>query len=160
MLARPLYGPDVEARLAAVLLAAETAVESKTLDTPDAALDVIYPLLAGREEEALVVIAVDRLVRFIDSTVLTIGSSAHTVVDPAQILRWVLTRAQPAHGFVIAHNHPSGDPTPSAQDREVTSRVAAAADAVDLRFLDHLVVTNDRRAWRSFRVEGLLLASR
>ena len=57
---------------------------------------------------------------------------------------------------MIAHNHPSGDPTPSAQDREVTTRVARAGAAVGLPLLDHLVLTDDRHAWRSFAADGAI----
>jgi enoyl-CoA hydratase/carnithine racemase len=48
--------------------------------------------------------------------------------------------------FAVAHNHPSGDPTPSIPDRQATARLREAAEAVGLRFLDHVVVTDD--AWR------------
>jgi DNA repair protein RadC len=47
--------------------------------------------------------------------------------------------------FAVAHNHPSGDPSPSASDRRVTTRLREAADTVGVRFLDHVVVTDG--AW-------------
>jgi hypothetical protein len=48
--------------------------------------------------------------------------------------------AHKASGFILAHNHPSGDPTPSSHDRELTQAVKAAAAAVGIRFLDHLII--------------------
>ena len=55
---------------------------------------------------------------------------------------------------VMAHNHPSGDPSPSAADRAVTRRLARALDALDVELFDHLVLAAD--AVTSFRVLGLL----
>jgi DNA repair protein RadC len=59
-----------------------------------------------------------------------------------------------AAAVVIAHNHPSGDATPSAADREATRLLARALDALGIRLLDHLVVT--RTGFSSFRALGLL----
>ncbi len=57
-------------------------------------------------------------------------------------------------GVILAHNHPSGDPTPSAADRQVTRRLALAAEAIDLAVLDHLVIAG--RQCASMRAMGLL----
>ncbi|RYY23932.1 MAG: DNA repair protein [Sphingomonadales bacterium] len=59
-----------------------------------------------------------------------------------------------AVAVVIAHNHPSGDSTPSIADREATRRLARALDGLGIRLLDHLVVT--RNGFSSFRALGLL----
>lgn len=58
------------------------------------------------------------------------------------------------HAMVIAHNHPSGDPTPSAADRRATARIADIADALGIALHDHLVFAS--RDCRSFRALGLL----
>jgi DNA repair protein RadC len=49
-----------------------------------------------------------------------------------------------AVGIILAHNHPSGDITPSAEDRAVTSRIVEAATMLGLRMLDHLIVSDER----------------
>jgi DNA repair protein RadC len=59
-----------------------------------------------------------------------------------------------ACGLVMAHNHPSGDPTPSQADREATRRLARALDPLGIRLLDHLVVA--ARGITSFRSLGFL----
>ncbi|MBX3565731.1 MAG: DNA repair protein [Sphingomonas sp.] len=59
-----------------------------------------------------------------------------------------------AVAVVIAHNHPSGDSTPSAADREATRRLARALDGLGIRLLDHLVIS--RNGFSSFRALGLL----
>jgi DNA repair protein RadC len=55
---------------------------------------------------------------------------------------------------ILYHNHPSGDPTPSREDREFTRRLATASEAVGVRLLDHIVV--GREGCVSFREAGLL----
>jgi DNA repair protein RadC len=59
-----------------------------------------------------------------------------------------------ASGVVMAHNHPSGDATPSAADRDVTRMLARALDPLGIRLIDHLVIT--RSGMTSFRALGLL----
>lgn len=59
-----------------------------------------------------------------------------------------------AHAIVVAHNHPSGDPTPSAEDCRATARLAQVADALGIALRDHLVFAKGN--WRSFRALGLL----
>lgn len=59
-----------------------------------------------------------------------------------------------ATAVVMVHNHPAGDPTPSAADRAVTRRLLAALEALDVRLIDHIVLAGPRRA--SMRGMGLL----
>ncbi len=75
--------------------------------------------------------------------------------DP-EIYRGTLDRAvvEPRAGLILYHNHPSGDPSPSREDREFTRRVAAAAEALGVRLVDHVVVGRDGCV--SFREAGLL----
>ena len=73
-------------------------------------------------------------------------------VEPREILRRALLGK--AAGVILYHNHPSGDPTPSREDREFTRRLAAASEAVGVRLIDHIVV--GREGCVSFREAGLL----
>jgi len=79
-----------------------------------------------------------------------------TVDQSVVYVRKVIERAlaHKASGFILAHNHPSGDPTPSTHDRELTQAVKAAAAAVGIRFLDHLIIGD--AAPFSFKANGLL----
>ncbi|HEY3204209.1 MAG TPA: DNA repair protein RadC [Thermoanaerobaculia bacterium] len=80
------------------------------------------------------------------------GTLDRAVVEPREILRRALIGK--AAGVILYHNHPSGDPTPSREDREFTRRLAAAAESVGIRLLDHIVV--GREGCVSFREAGLL----
>lgn len=79
------------------------------------------------------------------------------IVDQSVVyVRKVIERAlaHKASGFILAHNHPSGDCTPSSQDREITQALKAAAATVGVRFLDHLIIGDDLPF--SFKATGLL----
>ncbi|MET0621321.1 MAG: DNA repair protein RadC [Thermoanaerobaculia bacterium] len=80
------------------------------------------------------------------------GTLDRAVVEPREILRRALVGK--AAAVILYHNHPSGDPTPSREDREFTRRLASAAEAVGVRLLDHIVV--GREGCVSFREAGLL----
>jgi DNA repair protein RadC len=72
-------------------------------------------------------------------------------------LRPVITRG--AYGFVLIHNHPSGDPSPSRADEMVTRRLVEAAELMQVKFLDHVIIgrpSPGRAAFYSFRSAGLI----
>lgn len=109
---------------------------------PADASAVVRPYLAGREEEALVCAALDRRRGVVDVGVLTVGSDAFTIVDARQVYRWALTRKRPCAAIILAHNHPSGDPTPSTQDIDVTERAHRAGRVLGIPLLDHVIVVD------------------
>lgn len=142
--------PDLAAR---VLALSEPAPPSVT--SPQEALKLLVPLCVGYEHERLVVVALDRRKRVVDSTVLTTGSDAFTIVDPKQVYRWALTRARPASSILVAHNHPSGDPTPSDADLVVTRRLDAAGRTLGIILVDHIII-GDAQAYTSLRERGYI----
>lgn len=66
------------------------------------------------------------------------GSDSQTIVDPRRVMRPAVQLGAPA--VIVAHNHPSGDPTPSEADVDVTRRLREAGDVLGIRLLDHLVI--------------------
>ena len=100
---------------------------------------LMSPYLVGREDEALVAVALNNG-NVVGIKMLTTGNDIFTIVCVRQILRWVLTRRRPAQAFALAHCHPSGSTEPSEMDWTVTRVVHAGAEAIGLAFVDHLVV--------------------
>jgi DNA repair protein RadC len=137
------------------LLAAEQPTTSVSTAEEGAAL--LMPHLLGHEAERLVVAALDRRYRVIDTETLTIGSDGFTIVCPKSILRWALTRKRLPSALIIGHNHPSGDATPSPQDIEVTRRIEAACRVVGIPLVDHIVVGGPNK-WTSFAKQGRIVA--
>ncbi|MFT5683975.1 MAG: DNA repair protein RadC [Myxococcota bacterium] len=84
---------------------------------------------------------------------LTTGNDMHTIVDPRQIFRTAVRSG--AAGIIIAHNHPSGDPTASSADLSVTRRLAEAGQVIGIELLDHLILGSDR--YVSLAEQGVLV---
>lgn len=99
---------------------------------------------------ALYLTARNRLLR--DDPEIYRGTLDRAVVEPREILKRALLLN--AASLILYHNHPSGDPTPSREDREFTRRVTAAAESIGVRVLDHVVV--GREGCVSFREAGLM----
>jgi DNA repair protein RadC len=106
-------------------------------DTADIA-DVVRPWLAGARRERVAVVVCDTALRVRRAFVITEGSTDQCLVPIRDILTAVLLHDGTA--FAVAHNHPSGETTPSVADEQVTWSLSAAAQATGLDFLGHLVV--------------------
>ncbi len=107
--------------------------------------DVAMRELAGLRRERVLVLVCDAANRLRRTVVVSEGSIDRSLVPTREILNAVLRHD--GRAFALAHNHPSGDPNPSAADREATAAVAAAAKVVGLRFLGHVVIAGD--SWES-----------
>ena len=90
--------------------------------------------------------------QLIEDAVLGLGTVNHTPVYPREVVKRALDLH--ATAIILVHNHPSGDPTPSKADIEMTREVKQAATALGIVLHDHVVVGNG--AWVSLRKEGLL----
>ena len=113
---------------------------ARLLSTRDIAA-VAAPLLHGRARERLVVISCDAALRVLGADPVADGAADMTIFPLREIIVAVLRRD--GLSFALAHNHPSGDATASPEDVAATREVAAAAATAGLRFLDHIVVTED-----------------
>jgi DNA repair protein RadC len=80
------------------------------------------------------------------------GTVNHTPVYPREVVKRALELA--ATAIILVHNHPSGDPTPSREDIEMTREIKTAAGTLGILLHDHIIVGNG--SWLSFRKEGLL----
>ena len=129
------------------------APRSKTLlrSTGDAAA-YFQAKLKGLPEEEVHVAFVNAKNAVTATECLQRGIVDQSVVYVRKVIERAL--AHKASGFILAHNHPSGDPTPSPQDREITQALKAAAATVGIRFLDHLIIGDG--APFGFKAVGLL----
>ncbi len=130
-----------------------TRKETQTLKSAYDAVDVLRPHMGG-DAEKLAAIFLDRRQNVIAVRTLTKGNDAHTIVDPKQVLRMALQLG--ASGAILGHNHPSGDPTPSSADVDVTARCSKAFEIVGIELLDHVVMIEDGVRWTSLREQGLM----
>jgi len=97
--------------------------------------------LAGLRRERVIVFVCDRRSRLVSEVRLTEGSANRSLLDVREVMNAVLRHD--GESFALAHNHPSRDVQPSQNDVEATQSVAYAAKTIGLRFLGHVIVTDD-----------------
>lgn len=132
--------------------AARERMHARILDSPHTIHACFSPQLQHLAHEQVMVAVVDCRLRVLSTHLISIGSVNESIAHPRDIIRPIVARG--AHGFVLVHNHPSGDPSPSSADDEVTRRVLAAAELMQLRFVDHVIIgryEDERSPWFSFR---------
>ena len=124
--------------------------DGERCDTPELAAAALAPHFAHLERECLCVALVSRKQRLVAVTPIYTGSVAGTPVRIAELFTEAIRRQTP--GIVMAHNHPSGDPTPSADDIRTTRDAAQAGRLLGIEVVDHLVFGAAR--WVSLRRIG------
>jgi DNA repair protein RadC len=125
------------------------------LDAPSAIVDFLRMTVGASREENFQVLFLNARFELQAAEVLQTGTVDQAVVYPRKVIERAL--AHNAVGLVLVHNHPSGNLQPSPQDVALTRRLTRAAEGVDLRVHDHLIVTRDGHY--SFREAGLIKAS-
>ncbi len=143
----PGIGPARAVRLHAALHAGQRIARSNrrepaTIRSPEDAWHLLRPNLEALEHEELHALYMTRRNVVVALRPLTRGSDIQTIMDPRQVFRPAVQCG--AAGVIIAHNHPSGDPTPSSTDISATHRLAAAGRVLGVELLDHLILGSGR----------------
>jgi DNA repair protein RadC len=136
-------GPAKFAQLQAVLELARRALAEElqtgtVLNSPQGVRQYLQLLLSNKSYESFVVLFLDVKNRLIATEELFRGTLTHTSVYPREILKAALLHN--AASIILAHNHPSGTPDPSAADRTLTQVLKQALHLIDIRVLDHFIV--------------------
>jgi len=98
--------------------------------------------------EEVVLILLNRANEFIGFSKIGMGGTSGAVIDPKMV--FTIALQSNAHGIILAHNHPSGNKKPSKADREITERLRSGAELLDLRLLDHLIISGTDDQYYSF----------
>ncbi|ECD0910666.1 DNA repair protein RadC [Salmonella enterica subsp. enterica serovar Poona] len=140
----PLFATTLPASAQQTIREALTLLESQ-LREPGAAFtsshavrDWLRLQLSTLEREEFMVLYLNNQHRLLAHETLFTGTVNRTEVHPREVLKRALHFN--AAAVILAHNHPSGDPAPSPEDRTITERLVQALNLVDIRLLDHLVV--------------------
>lgn len=133
------------ARLAAAFELGRRAVEHTrhrhNLSRPEDVFQHVAPRLAGLVQEVFLVIGIDVRNALLEVVEVARGTVNGVDVHPREVFRPLVRMA--AAAAVVVHNHPSGDPTPSQEDLELTRRLRAVGELVGIPILDHVVVGSD-----------------
>lgn len=108
--------------------------------------------LADLAQENVRVLLLDSARRLIAAPTIYIGTINLSVMRVAEVYREAIARSSPA--IILVHNHPSGDPTPSPEDVELTRALESAGKLLDIAFVDHIII--GRQGWVSLRELGFL----
>ena len=111
-----------------------------------------YPLLRDRRKEVFKVLLLDTKHTVIRDVTVSEGSLTASIVHPREVFNEAVRES--AAAVIFLHNHPSGDPQPSGEDRTLTIRLRAAGEILGITVLDHVIIGDGR--YFSFSDEGLM----
>jgi len=137
---------------AALRLAKGEVMRRPVLNNWDRVIDYLTMILAHERIEEFHVLFLDSRLHLLADEVMGRGTINHAPVYPREVMKRALELQ--AAALILAHNHPSGDPTPSRDDIAMTRELQRAAQVLKIAIHDHVVVAGDR--WVSFHQQGLL----
>ena len=117
------------------------------------AASILRPHFAGLDREHFLVVGLDAKHRVIGLNLVSVGSLSLAIVHPREVFKPLILMN--ASAWICAHNHPSGDVTPSSEDRVLTKRLREAGELLGITLLDHLILANENSY--SFADQGWLV---
>lgn len=157
----PGIGPAKAVQLVAAFglgqrLAQETLAREK-IDSPELVYELLAPEMRSLHKESLRVILLDTRYHLLRIQEVSLGSVNESIAHPRDVFRPAVISS--AYAVIVVHNHPSGDPSPSQSDHSLTRRLAEAAELLQIKLLDHIIIgapTEGRAAYFSFKEAGVL----
>lgn len=137
-------------------LARETLTKSK-IDSPELVYQLLGPEMRALNRESLRVILLDTRYHLMRIEEISLGSLNESIAHPREIFRPALIYS--AYALIVAHNHPSGDPSPSEADHRLTRRLSEAARLLQISLLDHVIIGSpdgEKPSFYSFKEAGIL----
>ncbi len=137
----------------------QQAGESPLLESADLVAAYFAPHVAGLQVEKFWVLCLNRKNRLLKRVEISSGTASNSLVHPREVFREAIREG--ALAIIGVHNHPSGDPTPSAADLSVTRQLREAAKTIGIELIDHVIIGQKNRdpaglGFYSFRHAGLL----
>jgi DNA repair protein RadC len=157
LLRSPGVGPTKAGRLIAALeLGSRAAREERPpvsrIREPEDVVRLFDNRLRDLQVEEFHLVALDSQSQVLREVLITRGLLNSSLVHPREVFRAAIAEA--AAGIIVVHNHPSGDPTPSAEDRAATKQLVSAGRLLDIPLYDHVIIAGDR--FVSLATAGLL----
>ena len=157
LLRSPGIGPTKAGRLLAAFelgsrIAREERPAAPRIREPEDVIRLFGTRLRDLQVEEFHLLALDSQSQVLREVLITRGLLNSSLVHPREVFRPAIAEA--AAGIIVVHNHPSGDPTPSAEDRAATKQLSSAGQLLDVPLYDHVIIAGDR--FVSFAAAGLL----
>ena len=134
-------------------LADTPAAERKTFQCAEDVQRFFMDRMRFLDREFFDVLMVDVKGGAIACETVSIGDLSSSITHPREVFRGAVRRG--AYGVIFAHNHPSGDPSPSREDIDTTIRLCEAGQILGIQVLDHIIIGNGRSV--SLRAEGIIV---
>ncbi|QSQ10469.1 hypothetical protein H0A61_02877 [Koleobacter methoxysyntrophicus] len=155
-----IFGVGLSAPESARLIAAlelskrrkTTDIGSKKLTSPVAVYELLREEMAFLEQEKFCALYLNSKHKLIKTKTISVGTLNTAVISPREVYQQALRSN--AAAVVAVHNHPSGDPTPSREDKDVTKRLAEAGKILNVSFLDHIIIGSS--GFCSLKEEGVI----
>ncbi len=112
------------------------------IHSPEDVYRRIYPGLRGQKKEKFIELCLDTKNHVIKEDIISIGSLNANIVHPREVFKTAL--AESAAHIIVAHNHPSGDPSPSKEDIEITKKLVETGKIMGIEVLDHIIIGEGR----------------
>ncbi len=136
---------------------AREALTREKIDSPDLVYNLLAPEMRALHKESLRVILLDTRYHLLRIQEVSLGSVNESIAHPRDVFRPAVISS--AYAVIVAHNHPSGDPSPSQSDHSLTRRLAQAAELLQIKLLDHIIIgapAEGRLPYFSFKEAGVL----
>lgn len=148
------YSVELQGKLSVLVQEDSVNYETMPLNNPEKIAGMMNAIfrLSQKAEEYVYIIALNTKCRPVGVFMLTKGTVDRSLISPREIfVRMFLCGA---NCFVMVHNHPSGDPSPSTEDRNMTRKIKECCQLVSVNLLDHIIIAED--GYYSFNDSGLL----
>ncbi len=133
-------------------VATKAALQYDTINSPADAAAILMPQLRYEMREHFIVLLMDMKNHVIAMPTISIGGLSASLVHPREVFREAVRHS--AATVILAHNHPSGDPAPSMEDRNVTNQMVKAGDVMGIPVVDHIIIGDNK--FISFKELGML----
>ena len=136
---------------------AREALMREKIDSPELVYDLLAAEMRALHKESLRVILLDTRYHLLRIQEVSLGSVNESIAHPRDVFRPAVISS--AYAVIVAHNHPSGDPSPSQSDHSLTRRLAEAAELLQIKLLDHIIIgapAEGRLPYFSFKEAGVL----
>lgn len=133
-------------------IASSFRLETRSISSPRDVADYLMEEMRYYQKEYFKAVFLNTKNQVISTDIISIGSLNSSIVHPREIFSAAVKKASAS--LILVHNHPSGDPTPSREDIEVTKRIVQAGEIIGVSVLDHLIIGEGR--YYSFRESGLI----
>ncbi len=119
-----------------------TEEERPRISSPEAAYRFLHPKLRELKKESFIALHLDTKNRLLREETVSVGSLNANIVHPREVFKTAIQES--AAAIIVAHNHPSGDPTPSQSDIDITRKLVETGRVVGIELYDHIIVGDGR----------------